>query len=211
MLTFAFPVDFASSLIFELRNSSSGDLTVRLNFKNGTGDDSFHTYPMKFADWDGSDGEDVPLPTLVDTFAPQMIPDWYSWCTACQDNVSTNCIEANALFQVLANISNGSPTAGSSASSSSSVPGGIAAELSAHSRLSPVGAGFLGAGLSIVVLSAIFGFLIFLGVFSYSGTRRLKRFSNTSYRQRKWRVGDELELRSEVSSARTPYTTHVHI
>ncbi|KAJ3557338.1 hypothetical protein NM688_g1524 [Phlebia brevispora] len=188
-------VDYASALIFELRSTLSGQLSVRLNFKNGTSDDAFHTYPMNFNYWNGSD---IPLDLFTGYFSSVRINNWYAWCSLCQNNQSTTCMGANLAAALANSTANSNGTSSLPQNTSSGLES--AASTGGHKTFSPVGAGFLGAGLAIVVLSAIFGFLVFLGVFSYGGARKLHRFSNTSYRQRKRRVGDEMELHSEVNS-----------
>lgn len=187
-------VDYAAAMVFELRNSSSGDLTVRLNFKNGSTDTGFHTMPMVFGDWNGSGGKDVPFATFEDNFYWNGIQNWTTWCNLCEPSGLTvaGCWIAN-LTQT-----NGTITSLPSSSASQAVSATDLSDLSsAHTPISPVGAGFLGAGLTIAVLSAVFGFLMFLGVFSYGGLRR-PRLNRASWRRERKRRGDELELDSEV-------------
>ncbi|KAJ3556951.1 hypothetical protein NM688_g1744 [Phlebia brevispora] len=191
-------VDYASALVFELRNTSSSQYTVRVNFKNGTSDDTFHTLPVIFDEWNGSGGRDVPLATLTELMTSDGLDGWSPWCTACGSQaVVSGCILANLTGALTSTQSSSSSLP--SSSSAVSVPEQDTAS-SSHSRISPVGAGFLGAGLTIVALSALFGFLLFLGVFSYGGVKKWRRFSNTSFRRDRKMRGDELELRSEANS-----------
>ncbi|KAF7794290.1 hypothetical protein EIP86_005423 [Pleurotus ostreatoroseus] len=181
-------VNYASALVFELRNSSSG-LVVRANFKNGTMDEEFHPSGMIFGDWNG--GQDVPFDTFSDYFSSLRGPNTsaISWCNACGNPYYDYCILANITGSLL--------NANKSSDSSPSVTT-IVQAVTTRNRISPVGAGFLGAGLAAVLMSALFGFLLFLGVLPQgSGARKLHRFSSGSYRRGK-RRGDELELQSEV-------------
>ncbi|KAF7799399.1 hypothetical protein EIP86_010632 [Pleurotus ostreatoroseus] len=200
-------VDYAAALVFELRNDTSGDLTVRMKFKNGTTDDNFRTLPMIFGDWNGSGGKDVPFETFEDAFLFNGIRNWTVWCNACEPSGLTvgACLIANFTSP------SGADTTGSEPpSSTSSVEVTSTLDASARTRISPVGAGFLGAGLTIAVLSAVFGFLMFLGVFSYGGLRRARRPSRVSWRRDRKMRGDEVELHSEARSYHLSWQPHAH-
>ena len=65
--------------------------------------------------------------------------------------------------------------------------------IAAHSdKISPVGAGFLGAGLTIAVMLAMFGALMFMGVLTFGrrGRRQQgKEVSGLGAREMRWLMG----------------------
>ncbi|KAI5831058.1 phosphoglycerate mutase-like protein [Schizophyllum commune Tattone D] len=88
----------------------------------------------------GQDG-DVPLSTFVDRLAPAAINTTADWCSACGNTKDRGC---------------GALTKAANEA------------IAAHSdKISPVGAGFLGAGLTIAVMLAMFGALMFMGVLTF--------------------------------------------
>ncbi len=136
-------VNYAASVVLEVRQPSSGSSpVVRFTFKNGTDDATYRAYPMRFPGWDGSSGADVPLATFVQAFAPAGINTTLQWCNACGQTQARGCA---ALYA-------GNGTAGGVA---------VAAH---HERISPVGAGILGAGLTVPLLGIIAAVLGFLGL-----------------------------------------------
>jgi len=142
-------VNYAAAMTLEVRESSSGEPVVRFNFKNGTDDDNFITY--NFLNATG----DVPLSTFIDYLAPSAINTTSEWCTVCNNTQDRGC---GAIAQ-----------AASQASAAARV----------HQRISPVGAGFLGAGLTLAVVLAMFAVLTFLGVLTL-GRGRSKASRRTS-------------------------------
>ena len=165
-------MNYAASVILEVRQpASSSEPFVRFNFKNGTDDDSFRTYSMRFPGWDGSADTDVPLSTFVSAFQPAGINTTLEWCNACGQTQARGCA---ALFA-----GNGTSSTGHAFSVS-------------HDTISPVGAGFLGAGLTILV------YAVGLGLLSYFGLLSLGRKARPASRPR-FGKNDHMELHSSVS------------
>ncbi|OBZ71231.1 Prostatic acid phosphatase [Grifola frondosa] len=132
-------VNYAASVVFEVRQAaSSSEPVIRFNFKNGSDDDSFHPVPMSFSGWDGSGGADVPMSTFIDAFQPAAVNTTLDWCTLCGQTQLRGCAALLA--------------------------GSTIEFVKAHDRISPVGAGFLGAGLTAAVMGAMLGVLFFLGL-----------------------------------------------
>ncbi|TRM61156.1 histidine phosphatase superfamily [Schizophyllum amplum] len=141
-------MDYAASVVFEVRETSDGDHVLRFNFKNGTSEDEFTSYPIL-----GQDG-DVPLSTFIDRLAPAAINSTADWCQACGNTKDRGC----AALTKAANDA-----------------------IAAHSdTISPVGAGFLGAGLTIVVMLAMFGVLLFMGVLTFGRRTASRKQKETS-------------------------------
>ena len=137
---------------------------MRFTFKNGTDDATYRPYPMRFTGWDGS-SNDVPLSTFLQAFTPAGINTTLQWCNACGQTQLRGCA---ALYA-------GNGTVGASA---------VAAH---HERISPVGAGFLGAGLTVAVFGIVAAVLVFLGLLTFgTGKRRAgkkeREGSNSSVR-----------------------------
>lgn len=129
---------------------------IRFNFKNGT-DDAFATYAFL-----NQTGDDVPLSVFIDAVAvsifsvtrsldapelnswdsqPSAVNTTATWCNVCQNSQDRGC---------------GALT--------------LAAEQARSAALSPisiVGAGFLGAGLTLAVVVLTFATLAFLGLLSF--------------------------------------------
>ncbi|KZT28838.1 phosphoglycerate mutase-like protein [Neolentinus lepideus HHB14362 ss-1] len=103
-------------------------------------------------------GGDVGVQTFVDTLAPAAINTTAQWCTACSNKVDRGC---SAYFSLP------SP--------------------SPHQNITPVGAGFLGAGLTGAVTLIMFGVLMWVGVLAFG--RKVRR-----------RGGGERRLGSEAGS-----------
>lgn len=125
--------------------ASGGEPVLRFNFKNGTDDADYTAHSMKFVGWDG-DG-DVPLSTFLTAFEPAAINTTLQWCGICNQTVLRGCSSLLA-----------------------PVPASIASVH--HDRISPVGAGFLGAGLTAAVFLMAFAVLFFLGVLSFGGKKK---------------------------------------
>ncbi|KAI0761989.1 phosphoglycerate mutase-like protein [Trametes elegans] len=139
-------VDYAASVVLEVRQpASSSEPVLRFTFKNGTTDASFSTYPMRFADWDGSAsaGSDVPISTFIDALHPAAVNTTLDWCNVCAQTQARGCA---ALL--------GAPAHRH------------------HQRISPVGAGFLGAGLTAAVLGLTFAMMFFGGYMTLGKRRR---------------------------------------
>ncbi|OCH91096.1 phosphoglycerate mutase-like protein [Obba rivulosa] len=163
-------VNYAAAVVYEIRQtSSSSEPVIRMQFKNGTDDDTFRTIPMTFPGWDGTtSGGDVPVSTFINAFQPITINTTLEWCNICAQTTERGCAALIA----------GSTTASTH-----------------HDRISPVGAGFLGAGLTIVVMAAAIGVLIFLGVLSTGAGKKHRRAPSGSNRSLH---SDEAELHSQV-------------
>jgi len=101
----------------------------------------------------------VPLSTFVNYLQPAAFDDLPTWCKVCNNSVDRGC--ANLV----------------------SVNSPISAM---HHRISLVGAGFLGAGLTLAVLLAMLAVLSFLGLLTL-GKRRARslRSDGDSYEQKK--------------------------
>ncbi|KAH9922608.1 histidine phosphatase superfamily [Fomitopsis serialis] len=167
-------VDYAGTTVFELRQpSNSSEPTVRLMFKNGTSATEYSPMTMNFAGWDGAQsGTDVPLSTFMSAFAPAAVNNTLEWCQVCGTTDERGCAVALAAA---------ADTAGS---------GG-------HERISRVGAGFLGAGLTAAVFLMALGVLVFLGVLTLGGRRWSRRISSS---KEKIRGTGDVELHSESNS-----------
>ncbi|KAI0683069.1 phosphoglycerate mutase-like protein [Earliella scabrosa] len=143
-------VNYAASVVLEVRQpASSSEPFIRFNFKNGTDDDTFRTYSMNFPGWDGSADTDVPMATFIRAFRPAGINTTLEWCNACGQTEARGCAALLA--------GNGSV--------------GVAAAMR-HERISPVGAGFLGAGLTVVVFGTVVAALAFLGLLTFGRRSR---------------------------------------
>ncbi|EGN98125.1 hypothetical protein SERLA73DRAFT_55599 [Serpula lacrymans var. lacrymans S7.3] len=81
---------------------------------------------------------DVPLSVFIDTLAPVGVNTTADWCNVCQNNQDRGCSALTLAYNQ-----------------------GHAA---ASTKISPVGAGFLGAGLTIAVIAILFGVLAFMGL-----------------------------------------------
>ncbi|KAJ7644342.1 histidine phosphatase superfamily [Roridomyces roridus] len=132
-------VNYAAAVALEVREPSGGGSAVlRLRFKNGT-DDQFTTYNFL-----GQTG-DVPLQSFIDFVNPALINSTADWCTVCNNTQDRGC----------------GAIAAAAAQANAAAINGIGHH---HQRISPVGAGFLGAGLTIAVMLGMFGVLAFLGL-----------------------------------------------
>ncbi|KAI0768869.1 phosphoglycerate mutase-like protein [Irpex lacteus] len=129
-------VNYASALAFELRQpSDSSEPVIRLRFKNGTDDDTFHT--LNFSIPGHTTGGGLPVSAFISTFAPAAVNTTLQWCHVCNQTVDRGCA-------ALLGAGKASDFSVSAASSDNLV------EVH-HDKISPVGAGFLGAGLTAVV------------------------------------------------------------
>ncbi|KAH7913424.1 histidine phosphatase superfamily [Hygrophoropsis aurantiaca] len=83
---------------------------------------------------------DVPLSAFIETMAPASLNTTAQWCSVCQNTQDRGCAALTLAYDQ-----------------------GHAA---AQPRISPVGAGFLGAGLTVAVAALALGTLAFLGLLS---------------------------------------------
>lgn len=129
-------VNFAASIALEVRTSPSTGPFVRFNFKNGTDDLSYNTYGIM-----GSASGDVPLQTFIDNLSSLGTENLPEWCAECGNNYSRGC----QFLQV----------------------GSVKSDMSVlrwGGDVSPVGAGFLGAGLTVVVVGILVAIGILMGI-----------------------------------------------
>lgn len=156
-------VNYAAAVALEIHQPSDGsEPFLRFQFKNGTDDNAFKTYNMLLPGM-ASPG-DAPLSTFLSVMEPVAVNTTLEWCNVCAQKTARGC---DALLG-----------AGNSSSSSTT------AVSSHHNRISPVGAGFLGAGLTFAVYSMLLGVLVFIGLLSFG--------------RRRHRSGSERGLNSEV-------------
>lgn len=149
-------VNYAAAVIVEvLQPAAGGEPSLRFKFKNGTDDASFFTGILQFPGWNNISVETVPLTTFIEAFEPAAINTTLEWCKICHQTTERGC--AAVLNPSLAN----------AVGESVAMP-----ESGHHDTISPVGAGFLGAGLTIAVMLVAFGVLVFLGVLSIGRGRR---------------------------------------
>jgi len=76
--------NYNSLAALELRNSSSGEPTLRLKFKNGTDEHEFRTLTM-------FGKTDVPLSEFISRLTPVAINSTAEWCAACNQTVLRGC------------------------------------------------------------------------------------------------------------------------
>ncbi|KAL0066208.1 hypothetical protein AAF712_006833 [Marasmius tenuissimus] len=146
-------VNFAGSIALEVRQPADGGApVVRFNFKNGTDDAEYKTYNFM------NSTSDVPLKQFLDHLQPASVKNTPEWCKVCGNNKDRGCGEL-AL----------AATEGQSQASSSH-----------HQTISPVGAGFLGAGLTLFVAIAMLSVLFFLGLLTFGKKGRSRSKSSVS-------------------------------
>ncbi|KAF7799398.1 hypothetical protein EIP86_010631 [Pleurotus ostreatoroseus] len=164
-------VDYAGAVVFEVRKSPRLGNVLRFKFKNGTSDSNFHTFNLKFPGWDQPG--DVPLDTFISAFAPAGINTTTEWCNICGQTTLRGCAALKGVP--------GPATAASfleNPSSSSAAPGIEGTCLAeSHHAISPVDAGFMGAGLALTVVAIILGSLALFGRFSI-GEKKPKRLAS---------------------------------
>jgi len=76
--------NYNSLAALELRNSSSGEPTLRLKFKNGTAEPEFRTLKM-FGKMD------VPLSEFISRLTPVAVNSTAEWCAACNQTSLRGC------------------------------------------------------------------------------------------------------------------------
>lgn len=141
------PVNYAAALAFEIRKPSDGsEPTVRFNFKNGTDDDTFRAYSMSLPGWENT--QDVPLSAFIATMQPAAVNTTLQWCNTCGQTTERGCAALLGAQGTTVSVS------------------------SSHDRISPVGAGFLGAGLAVAVMAMLLALLMFTGWLSFGKKQR---------------------------------------
>ena len=144
-------VDFSGSIAFEVRTSPTTGPFIRFNFKNGTADSSYNTYGIM-----GSSSGDVPVQTFIDNLAPIGVETLPEWCKLCGNTDPRGC----QFLQENVNTS--------------------AQGLKWGGSVSPVGAGFLGAGLTITVIGILATVGIILGLLRVGKRKPLGRTSSNA-------------------------------
>ncbi|KAJ7677659.1 phosphoglycerate mutase-like protein [Mycena rosella] len=76
--------NYNSLAALELRNSSSGEPTLRLKFKNGTDEHAFRTLTM-------FGKTDIPLSEFISRLTPVAINSTAEWCSACNQTSLRGC------------------------------------------------------------------------------------------------------------------------
>lgn len=157
-------VDFGSMMVFELRNSSTGGQYVRFGFRNGTTDafstaiagnntsdpaynsstGAYETAPLTYLRILNQSSIDVPLDTFTSMISQMMVNDTQTWCDRCGNTESRGC---QYILRTAVPSSNS---------------GGV----------SPVGAGFIGMAVTLVVAALVAGLITALGYLSWGKTSR---------------------------------------
>jgi len=151
-------VDYSAAAAFEVRQpSGGGEPVLRFKFKNGTSDEGFTTYGFL------NSTSDVPVSTFINTLQPFAFDDIPTWCKVCNNTQDRGC-------------------AAISAASAASSP--IVA-LAHHDRVSPVGAGFIGAGVTLALMAAMLAMLGFLGLLTFGRNKSSKRSVNDTDSEKK--------------------------
>lgn len=108
----------------------------------------------------GASGKgDVPLSVFLKAFEPAAVNTTLQWCNVCNQTVDRGC----------AALLSPQPFTGSGSSASN-----LAVH---HDKISPVGAGFLGAGLTLAVMLMALGAAAFLGFLTLGRKSRAKTSS----------------------------------
>lgn len=163
-------VNYAASFAFEIRQAMSGSgYEVRLNFKNGTDDADYRALPMF-----GSNNVDYPFDQFMDTLEvrtrsrncatvanvttrqPNLIANLSQWCVACGNTQDRGCDVVTA-----ANIS-----------ANADLRSGSVTTTYGQHDVSPLAAGFIGAGVTLAVVAAAFGLLALVGLVGFGKKRR---------------------------------------
>ncbi|KAG8755225.1 hypothetical protein FRC12_010955 [Ceratobasidium sp. 428] len=140
-------VNYASSITFELRQPSSGSAPVVRMSFKNGSDDA------SFATYGMFGGQgDTLLVDFTSRLSPYQVDDLETWCTACDNWTDRKCNLVAAAASASASISH-------------------------HAPVSAVGAGFIGAGVTIAVFLAALGVLAFMGLIVFG--RKHKRGTNT--------------------------------
>ncbi|KAF5315099.1 hypothetical protein D9619_007012 [Psilocybe cf. subviscida] len=131
-------VEYASAVALEVRQpSTGGEPVIRFMFKNGTNDDAFVRYSFM------NSTSDVPVSTFINTLQPFAFSDLPTWCQKCSNTKDRGC----------ANIGiTSSP---------------VTMVIGSHDMVGPVGAGFIGASVTLVVMLAALAVLSFTGFLSF--------------------------------------------
>ena len=145
-------MNFSGSIAFEVRTSPTTGPFIRFNFKNGTADPSYNSYGLM-----GSSSGDIPVETFIKNLAPIGVETLPVWCKLCGNTNSRGC-----QFLQEENVNTGSQG------------------LRWGGNVSPVGAGFLGAGLTVVVVGILVTVGIVLGILKVGKRKPLRRASSNA-------------------------------
>ncbi|KAF9485883.1 phosphoglycerate mutase-like protein [Pholiota conissans] len=144
-------VDYSSAAVFEVwQPNSGGEPVIRFAFKNGTADE-FHAFNFL------NSTTNVPVSTFVNAMKPFAFNDIPHWCQVCQNTQDRGCAALAA------------------ASASSAANATHSVFIGSHDRVSPVGAGFIGAAVMLVVLLGSLGLLSFAGFLTFGKQRNPNR------------------------------------
>ncbi|KAH8922186.1 phosphoglycerate mutase-like protein [Atractiella rhizophila] len=143
-------VNYASQLVFELRRSNDAQYSVRMMFRNGTDGDLAQLNMF-------GDAGDTDYETFVSKLSPYKLESLSDWCSVCNQTSARGC------DLVRASEGNDSPSISS---------GGK------HYAVSPVGAGFIGAGVTLAVVCVAMAALLFLGVLGFGGRKAKTKVSH---------------------------------
>ncbi|KAH9950620.1 phosphoglycerate mutase-like protein [Amylocystis lapponica] len=83
-------VDHAAAAVLEVRKTSTSQPFVRFQFKNGTQDGAFATYPMTLPDGSGSLTGDIPVAYFTSALQSAAL-DPLEWCYTCEQTVVRGC------------------------------------------------------------------------------------------------------------------------
>ena len=154
-------VNYAAGVALEIRqpSTSGAEPVVRFTFKNGTDDAAFTAHPMQLPT--GASGTDLPLSTFVAALNVSGTWTLAEWCNACGQETLRGCSAALAL--------------------AGETTGGGAGEVVwvRNGPVSPVAAGFIGAGVTIAVWGLGFAVLAFMGYLKFVRPQRKQRGSDT--------------------------------
>ncbi|KAG9098810.1 hypothetical protein FRC06_005950 [Ceratobasidium sp. 370] len=135
-------VNYASAITFELRQPSSGSALVVRMSFKNGSDDTAFTTYSMFGGQ-----SDTPLEDFTSRLGPYQIDDLPTWCETCDNWTDRKC----------------DLVAAANAASASSLH---------HGTVSAVGAGFIGAGVTIAVFFAALGVLTFMGLVVFGRKKR---------------------------------------
>ncbi|KAL0573387.1 hypothetical protein V5O48_008567 [Marasmius crinis-equi] len=151
-------VNFAGTIALEVREpAGGGDPVVRFTFKNGTEEGELKPYS-----WMNSTGPDVPLKQFLDYLQPASISSTSQWCKLCGNTKDRGCAEIT----------------GECSTNAQALLAHNRGEWSHRSTISPVGAGFIGAGATLLVGIATLAVLSFLGLLTIGKKGKAKALSS---------------------------------
>jgi len=147
-------VGYASSMVLEVVNgtSTNGTVSVRMLFKNGTNDPNY--LPLSGGVM-GSSGL-VKLSDFIGAIQPQGVNNTLAWCNACSNHVDRGCA---AYFS-----NNNASSAGAIACKSQ--------------KVSDVGAGFIGASVTLALVLGLLGVGTMLGLLHFGKKKPMTKMDS---------------------------------